>query len=75
MSKQPRAPRRADGTRYYSPAQVSELTGIPTGTLAQWRHRKFMFPYTRIGSHVLYRREDIEQALEQHVIPASAVYA
>lgn len=66
--------RRADTTRFYSPAQLSELTGIPTNTLAVWRHRKYMFDYHRIGSHVLYDREHVEQVLAQHVITANADY-
>lgn len=69
-----RPTRRADTARFYSPAQLHELTGIPVGTLAQWRHRKFMFDYHRIGSHVLYDREHVEQVLAQHIITANADY-
>lgn len=66
--------RRADTTRFYSPAQLHELTGIPVNTLAVWRHRKYMFDYHRIGGHVLYDREHVEQVLAQHTITANADY-
>lgn len=66
--------RRPDTARFYSPAQLSEITGIPVGTLAQWRHRKYMFSFHRIGSHVLYDREHVEQVLAQNTITARATY-
>lgn len=69
-----RRPRRADGKRFYSPAQLSELTGIPEGTLAQWRHRKFMFDYHKTGSHILYSAEHVEQVLARQRITASDTY-
>lgn len=74
QSRRKRATRRADSARFYSPDQLHELTGIPKGTLAQWRHKKFMFDYHRIGSHVLYDREHVEQVLAQHIITANADY-
>ena len=73
-SRRKRPTRRADPTRFYSPAQLHELTGIPVGTLAQWRHKKYMFDYHRIGGHVLYDREHVEQVLAQHTITANADY-
>ncbi|WP_237210263.1 hypothetical protein [Rothia nasimurium] len=69
-----RPTRRADTARFYSPDQLHELTGIPKGTLAQWRHKKYMFNYHRIGSHILYDREHVEQVLAQHTITANADY-
>lgn len=60
--------RRPDTSRFYSPAQLSELTGIPEGTLAQWRHRKYKFSYHRIGSHILYDREHVEQVLAENTL-------
>ena len=74
QSRRKRPTRRADPDRFYSPDQLHELTGIPKGTLAQWRHKKFMFDYHRIGSHVLYDREHVEQVLAQHIITANADY-
>ena len=73
-ARRKRPTRQADTTRFYTPAQLHELTGIPKGTLAQWRHRKYMFDYHRIGSHVLYDREHVEQVLAQHIITANADY-
>lgn len=66
--------RHPDTARFYSPAQLSELTGIPVGTLAQWRHRKYLFSFHRIGSHVLYDREHVEQVLAQNTFTARAAY-
>lgn len=69
-----RRTRRADGKRFYSPAQLSELTGIPEGTLAQWRHRKFMFDYHKTGSHILYSAEHVEQVLARRRVTSSDTY-
>lgn len=67
-SARPRRERRADGKRFYSPAQVSEITGIPTGTLAQWRHRGYLFPFHRLGSHILYPVDELERVLAENTI-------
>lgn len=42
-----------------NPCEVSELTGIPTATLAQWRYRKQGMPYLRIGRLVRYDQADV----------------
>jgi hypothetical protein len=47
--------------RLLSPLELSDrLNGIPTTTLAQWRHRGLGPKYLRIGRHARYRAVDVE---------------
>lgn len=48
-----------------SPRQVSELTGVPETTLAQWRYRKQGIPYLRIGRLVRYAHADVDAYLQR----------
>lgn len=50
--------------KFLAAEQVSELTGIPVSTLAQWRYRKHGFPYLRIGRLVRYDAADVEAYLQ-----------
>lgn len=45
--------------------EVSELTGIPGTTLAQWRYRKQGMPYLRIGRLVRYSQADVDSYLQR----------
>ena len=47
---------------YLSTADVSELTGIPVGTLRYWRHRsRGEGPVAfHLGRRVIYKRSDVE---------------
>jgi len=51
-------------TQLITAVQVSEITGIPTATLAQWRYRKCGIPYLRIGGLVRYDLADVEAYLQ-----------
>ncbi len=46
------------------PEEVSELTGIPLATLAQWRYRKHGMAYLRVGRLVRYDAADVERYLQ-----------
>lgn len=44
---------------------VSELLGgIPISTLYAWRHRRLGPPAIRVGRHLRYRPEDVEQWID-----------
>jgi predicted DNA-binding transcriptional regulator AlpA len=47
-----------------SPEQVSDLTGIPVATLAQWRYRKCGMDFLRLGRLVRYDAADVEAYLQ-----------
>ncbi|HLY59990.1 MAG TPA: helix-turn-helix domain-containing protein [Terriglobia bacterium] len=51
--------------RLLNPGEVSELTGIPTATLAQWRYRKQGMRYLRIGRLVRYDHADVVAYLQR----------
>ncbi len=51
--------------RLLAPTEVSELLGIPTRTLTDWRYRGEGPRYLRIGRHVRYRPAEIESWLER----------
>ena len=44
---------------------VSELLGVPVGTLYRWRYLGEGPPGYRIGRHVRYRRSAVEAWIEQ----------
>jgi hypothetical protein len=41
-------------TTWNDPDSVSIYLGVPTTTLAQWRHRGVGPPYSKFGKHVRY---------------------
>lgn len=43
------------------PKAVSELTGIPTATLATWRCRNLGPPFMKLGGHVRYRQGEVHK--------------
>lgn len=47
-----------------TPERVSELLGVPVATLAQWRYRKQVLPYLRLGRLVRYDAADVEAYLQ-----------
>ena len=51
-------------TRLLTPQAVAELTGLPVGTLAQWRSQKRGIPYLKIGRTVRYDPADVQAYLE-----------
>ena len=50
--------------RLLTPEQVSELTGIPAATLAQWRYRKRGIPFLKVERLVRYDAADVEAYLQ-----------
>jgi len=54
-----------EDTKLLTPEDVSELTGIPETTLAQWRYRKQGMPYLRIGRLVRYDHADVIAYLQR----------
>jgi len=55
-------------TNLLTPAQAAEYLQIPPSTLAVWRstNRKVL-PYVKVGSHVRYRREDLERFVQDNL--------
>lgn len=45
--------------------QVSEFLGVPVATLYQWRHKGTGPRGSKIGRHVRFRWEDVEQWVDQ----------
>jgi predicted DNA-binding transcriptional regulator AlpA len=43
-----------------TPKELSETSGIPVSTLAQWRYLNTGPAYIKLGAHVRYHPEDIE---------------
>ena len=52
--------------RLMTPAEVSEMLGIPINTLYRWRVRGEGPTGYRLGRHVRYRRSTVEAWLETH---------
>jgi excisionase family DNA binding protein len=51
--------------RLLSPKQVASYLGVPVTTLYVWRHRGGGPPAFRVGRHLRYRREDLEEWLKR----------
>lgn len=53
------------GQKLLTEQQVSLITGLAMSTLRNWRSKKIMTgpPWTRVGSSIRYRTEDVEQWL------------
>jgi excisionase family DNA binding protein len=50
-----------DDTRtYLSPEELSDLIGVPVRTLGRWRSQRTGPLFLRMGVHVRYRREDVD---------------
>jgi predicted DNA-binding transcriptional regulator AlpA len=61
--------------RLMAPLDVSEVLGVPTATLANWRSASQGPPFLRVGRHVRYRRPDLEEWIEERVQRADPVSA
>ncbi|TSD68088.1 helix-turn-helix transcriptional regulator [Aeromicrobium piscarium] len=48
-----------------TPEQVSDLLGVKTQTLAQWRWRKTGPKFQKVGRLVRYSPEDVDQWLHE----------
>lgn len=55
-----------------TPRQTAELLNVPEATLAVWRStNRVVLPFFKLGSHVRYRRADLERFIERHLRNAS----
>ena len=50
---------------FISPHDLSEWLGIPVGTVYQWRYKNYGPSGYKIGRHVRYRRNEVENWFEQ----------
>jgi excisionase family DNA binding protein len=55
-----------------STEDLSAFLGVPVKTIYQWRTRGDGPRGYRVGKHVRYRREDVEQWLERQADPRPA---
>lgn len=53
-------------TKLMSPEELSEWTGIPKGTLAQWRYLRRGPRYFSLGRHVRYDVADVKVWLAEN---------
>ena len=53
---------------YLTPKQVEEFFGLSKKWLANMRWQKRGIPYRKVGGKILYKREDVEEFIERHVI-------
>ena len=58
---------------WLSPLNVYNEYGLSVSTLAKWRMKNKNLPFSKIGKYVKYRRIDIENFLEAHVISIDEV--
>lgn len=50
---------------FISPEALAELLGIPIRTIYSWRSRGLGPPSYRIGKHVRFRLDDVDEWLEE----------
>jgi predicted DNA-binding transcriptional regulator AlpA len=62
-----------DPSSLLSPQALSAETGIPVGTLQQWRYLGRGPAYIKLGQHVRYRRSDVDAWLESQRVTPQAV--
>ncbi len=53
---------------YLTPKQVEEFFGLSKKWLANMRWQKRGIPYRKVGGKILYRKKDVEEFIERHVI-------
>lgn len=64
----PTATHRAAPSDNLTPRQTAELLNVPEATLAVWRStNRVVLPFFKLGSHVRYRRSDLEGFIERHL--------
>jgi excisionase family DNA binding protein len=47
--------------RYFTPADVAELLGVPLDTVYQWRYKRTGPPGFRVGRHLRYDPRAVSQ--------------
>jgi excisionase family DNA binding protein len=55
-----------------TPQEVADFLGLPIATLQTWRAKRSGPRGYRVGKHVRYRREDLEEWLEGQADPRPA---
>jgi len=53
---------------YLTTQQAAELLKLSPRTLANWRWAKKNLPYRVVARRVLYRKEDVEQFIQEHPV-------
>ena len=53
-----------------TPTEVSELLGVPIGTLKMWRYRRTGPRWLKLGRHIRYRSADISDWLDRVAVTA-----
>lgn len=73
MHQQLPAAETLDPTNLLTDAQVAQMLGVSTKTLATWRSTgRYALPFLRIGARIRYRRQDVLAWLESRRIGAAA---
>lgn len=62
-----------DTGRLLRPRELSELLGVPVGTLANWRSARTGPPFVKVGRHVRYRRGDVDKWVAARVVEPETV--
>ena len=59
--------------RLLRPRELSELLGVPVGTLANWRSARTGPPFVKVGRHVRYRTGDVDGWIADRVFVTETV--
>ena len=55
-------------TKLLTEQEVAAEYGLNLNTLRDWRYRKCVLPFIKLGDAVRYRRSDIEAYLDGHTV-------
>lgn len=58
-------------TKWLTEQQCSELTGIPAGTLRNWRSAGINLPFARIGRLVRYSEAEVDAYMKAQQVPVT----
>jgi len=53
--------------RLLTPEEVAEVLGVPVATLYRWRHHHDGPRSLKVGRHLRYRSEDVEEFISEKV--------
>lgn len=63
----------SDTGRLLRPRELSDLLGVPVGTLANWRSARTGPPFVKVGRHVRYRTSDVDEWVAARVVEPETV--
>jgi hypothetical protein len=63
----------AEGKKYLTEKQVSEITGLALPTLRNDRSTKRRLPYVKFGRSVRYCLQDVIEFMDKHTIRHEAI--